>query len=173
MKDGDFIFSQLACQAPEMPGDWVSVSALQFWVAIHVTQRGRIAEIRERTGEGFSLQFLLRGFVQSSFKWLELLKWFKLWHFGRVWNKIWQRCYDWRAGFVLFEMCGKSLFGFSQNGIGSSESLSLSKLSKTSTRISFSYTITLLQSLSGSPSSVYSVLQYSQEFLCWKMSCFC
>lgn len=74
MKDGGFIFAQLASEASETPRDHTSVSALQFLVAIHETQGGRIAEIRERTGEDFSLQFILQGFVQSSFKWLRLLK---------------------------------------------------------------------------------------------------
>lgn len=35
MKDGGFIFSQLACEASEMPRDPTSVSALQFLVVIH------------------------------------------------------------------------------------------------------------------------------------------
>ena len=38
MKDDGFIFSQLACEAPETPRDSMSVSALRFLVAIHVTQ---------------------------------------------------------------------------------------------------------------------------------------
>lgn len=35
--NGGFIFSQLACETSEMPRDSMSVSGLQFLVAIHVT----------------------------------------------------------------------------------------------------------------------------------------
>lgn len=38
INDRGFAFSKLACETSEMPGDTMSVSALQFLVAIHVTQ---------------------------------------------------------------------------------------------------------------------------------------
>lgn len=117
------------------PSDSMSVSALQFLVAIHVTQWDRIRDKESNKGR-FCSAVILQSFVQSNIKWLKLLKWFKLWHFGRVWNSVWQRCCDWRAGFVLSEMCGKCLASFNQNRIGSWESCSVKKLSKSSKRIS-------------------------------------
>lgn len=149
-----YFHSLLAKHQYKPPRDSTSVGALQFSVAVRATQWGRISEVRKRTREDFSLQFFLQGFVQPTFKWLKQPQWFGLWHFGRVWNKLWQRCYDWRAGFVLSEMCGKCLSSFSQSRIGSSESHSLNKLSKTSKRIEICRTTTLSQTLLGSLSSV-------------------
>lgn len=48
MKDSGLIFSLLACKASKRPRDLLSVSVLQFLVAIRVTQRGRRAEITGR-----------------------------------------------------------------------------------------------------------------------------